>query len=81
MPFLNEYAPMYHDIDALLMLMLTLMLINFVTMLILVTILMTMLPLLFRCSKVLADGSSPPIIATTHQFISTQCMLPVWKQH
>ena len=39
----------------------------------LVTMLMPILPLLFRCSKVLADGSLLPIITTTHQFISTQC--------
>ena len=41
----------------------------------LVTMLMPILPLLFRCSKVLADGSLLPIITTTHQFISTQCSL------
>ena len=53
--------------------------IHFVTMLMLIMmILITMLPLLFRCSKVLADESSLPIIRTTCQFISTQTCPMLW---
>ena len=66
--FLNQHALMYHYMDAHAHADT-----NLVT--ILLTMLMPMLPLLFRCSKVLADGSLLPIIATTHQFISTQCSL------
>ena len=64
--FLNQHALMYHYMDAHAHADT-----NLVT--ILLTMLMPMLPLLFRCSKVLADGSLLPIITTTHQFISTQC--------